>query len=184
MNLEHLVDASYITPLHGKILQITCTDFPKRKIYVLFNHVDIQFTSQAQQLVDITISGPLNGFVALAIKKQAADLRACNINIHGDLNTATDMQNLFYNLDIDWEEYLSKFTGDVIAHQAVYLFKQARLYQEQANAHLEHMLKEYLQEESGLLPTNYEVDEFIQAVDQLRMDTDRLEAKVKLLESN
>ena len=42
-------------------------------------------------------------------------------------------------------------------------------------------LKEYLQEESGLLPVRREIEIFLGDVDALREDTDRLEARIERL---
>jgi hypothetical protein len=46
------------------------------------------------------------------------------------------------------------------------------------------MISEYLQEESGLLPTNYEVQQFMHEVDDLRFAVDRLNVKVAAYENN
>ena len=44
--------------------------------------------------------------------------------------------------------------------------------------------QEYLQEESRLTPADAEVRHYLDAVDTLRLDTDRLEARLKRLEQN
>jgi ubiquinone biosynthesis protein UbiJ len=43
---------------------------------------------------------------------------------------------------------------------------------------------EYLQEEGRDLPTRVEVDEFLEGVDRLRDDTERLEAKLARIEAS
>jgi len=47
----------------------------------------------------------------------------------------------------------------------------------------EQNLREYLQEEARLLPTRYEAKEFLDAVDALRDDVERLAARVERLRS-
>ena len=50
-------------------------------------------------------------------------------------------------------------------------------------ATLRQDVSEYLREESRLLPTAIEVDNFLEDVDRLQLDTDRLEARVQRLEA-
>ena len=44
--------------------------------------------------------------------------------------------------------------------------------------------QEYLQEEARLVPAEAELKAYLDAVDDLRMDVDRLEARLKQLEAN
>ena len=46
--------------------------------------------------------------------------------VSGDVNTSRDFQNLFERLEIDWEEQISRLTGDVVGHQIGRLFRSAK----------------------------------------------------------
>lgn len=173
----------YLETLDKKIISLTCTDFPSTTFYAIFYADHIQLTTTKTQPIDLAISGPLHGLINLALQKQDADLRANKIQIIGDVLCAEAVQQLLFKLDIDWEEELSKYTGDIIAHQAISIIKNIKRLQQQTSRSLEAMITEYLQDESRLLPSQYEVDNFIQEVDNLRLQVDRLDAKAKIYES-
>lgn len=178
-NLQELLN-----PLQGKIIHIICLDMPKFNVFLSIDYKYLRITAQPAGEVVTTVSAPIVGFLSLVIQKQQADIRANQIKITGDLHVAEQLQNFFFQLDLDWEEALSTYTGDVFAHQAIYTLKQLRSLQKETHTSLEQMLIEYLQEESGILPTKCEIENFMHDVDQIRMDVDRIEARIKAYESN
>jgi ubiquinone biosynthesis protein UbiJ len=48
---------------------------------------------------------------------------------------------------------------------------------------LQLSLSEYLREEAQLLPDKIQIEDYMQAVDRLRADCDRLEARIKRLQN-
>lgn len=173
-----------LAPLAEKNICIICSDFPTQTLYLSFDNNLLQLSTQSNLSVDCTISGPLIGLLTLAIQKQQADFRTCNIKITGDNKVAEHMQILLFKLDLDWEEALSKHVGDAVAHKALYIIKSLRQQQKHSHISLEQMISEYLQEDSGLLPTHDEIDIFMHDVDSLRMDVDRLDARIKAYASD
>lgn len=171
LRLDPSID-SLLLPLENKTLHINCSDFAAQ-IYAAINNGHFLFSSSEPAHCDIKISGKLVDFVSFALNKQQSALQ-----IQGDLHAAQNLQKLLVELNIDWAQELSKITGDFIAQEALYLFKQFSGYRRDAHNSLADMITEYLQEESGLLPTAHEVTEFIQAVDALRLRVDRLEARI------
>ena len=103
------------------------------------------------------------------------------VKIDGDTETGQAFQDLLADVDWDWEEQLSRVTGDVIAHQTGKLAKQAKQLLSDSRDTLAQDCSEYLQEEAQWLPTQIEVDYFLADVDRLRDDVARLEARVKRL---
>ena len=53
-------------------------------------------------------------------------LREDKIVIHGDVKTAQLLVDLLQQVDIDFEELLSQYTGDVVAHQVGKLAKKLK----------------------------------------------------------
>lgn len=157
----------YLQPLAHKALSFNLVPLPFLNIYCVFTDTYIQISSTKPEHVDTQISASLN-----------------KISVSGDFKVAEAIQALVLKLNIDWEEELSKYTGDVIAHQTVYHLKKLRIYQQQSSTNLEEMITEYLQEESGFFPTKYEVEEFMHAVDDLRLDVDRISARVEAYDNN
>lgn len=168
-----------LAPLQNKVIGIYCTDFPTHNIYGTFSNKNLLLTSSVPDNLDLSISSSLNGFVKFALFNDRSA-----IQISGSIGLAESLQKLFSNLNIDWEEELSKYSGDIIAHQSMLYFKQLRSYTNDSSHALQEMISEYLQEESGILPTNYEVQQFMQDVDELRFTVDRLDARIKAYENN
>jgi ubiquinone biosynthesis accessory factor UbiJ len=100
------------------------------------------------------------------------------VEIHGDTASGQRFQQILEAMDIDWEEHLARLIGDVAAHQAARLAREGQQYLRGSADTLRQDLGEYLTEESRLLPARIEVENFLADIDRLRMDTDRLEARV------
>lgn len=167
----------YLRPLQGKQIAIICTDFSTQ--YCTFTAEQILCSSSVPAQLDATISGTLADFLKFAITKQNR-----NLHISGDATIAQLFAKFYLEMHIDWEEELSKHTGDAIAYQTLHTLRKIKQYQHETTHSVAAMLTEYLQEESALVPTHYEVDAFMQNVDDLRLRVDRLEARIKAYESN
>jgi ubiquinone biosynthesis protein UbiJ len=103
------------------------------------------------------------------------------VEIDGDVELGTRFQRILEQLDIDWEEHLSRLTGDIVAHQLGNTVRSLFAWGERSADHLGEDIADYLQEEREVLPVDWEVEDFVEEVDTLRSDVDRLEARVKRL---
>jgi len=106
-----------------------------------------------------------------------------SVAIEGDVETGQAFKAALDAMDIDWEEQLSRLTGDVIAHQIGNLTRHTGAALRHARHTLEQDLGEYLQEELRVLPARIEVENFSADVTRLRTDNDRLEARIQRLQS-
>jgi ubiquinone biosynthesis protein UbiJ len=103
------------------------------------------------------------------------------VEIRGDTETGQRFQQILETMDIDWEEHLSRFIGDLAAHQVGRLVREGRQYARTSADTLRQDLGEYFTEEARLLPARIQVENFLADIDRLRMDVDRLEARVQRL---
>ena len=106
---------------------------------------------------------------------------AGRLEIQGDTDLAQGFSDVLARLDIDWEEQLSKLTGDVVAHEAGKAVRAAGHWAERTGTIAEQDLREYLQEEAREVPSRAEVDAFGTDVNTLRDDVERLAARVRRL---
>lgn len=104
------------------------------------------------------------------------------VHLEGDARLGQQFRDLLRAVDLDWEEWLSRLTGDMLAHQAGEIVRGLGSWARHAGDSLSADVAEYLREESGALPARDQVEEFMDAVDRLREDLDRLEARVGRLE--
>jgi ubiquinone biosynthesis protein UbiJ len=105
------------------------------------------------------------------------------VEIHGDVETGQLFKSILDEMEIDWEEQLSHLTGDVIAHQLGSVARRTRKIFKRSRKTLEQDISEYLQEELRLLPARIEAGNFSTDVNLLRMSADRLDARVKRLQT-
>jgi len=130
---------------------------------------------------DLQLSGSLSAYAKLASDKRGGI--PAGITIKGDANLATELQAIAAGLDLDWEEQLSRLTGDTIAHQTGRLVRGGSSYLRKTAQTLGLNLEEFLKEEARLLPQRFEVEEWVSDVDRLRDDVARLEARLRQLET-
>lgn len=105
-----------------------------------------------------------------------------DIEMSGDLDVGRQFRDLLAKVDIDWEEILSRYTGDIVAHKIGNAVRLVKNWGAKTTDSLSKDVGEYLQEESGQLPSAYEVKQFVEQVDEVRMGVDRAAARLNQLE--
>ncbi|HID49966.1 MAG TPA: sterol-binding protein [Chromatiales bacterium] len=103
------------------------------------------------------------------------------VTIRGDVEIGQRFKRLLDRLDIDWEEQLSRLTGDVVAHKFGDMLRATAAWSQDAFGILGSNTAEYLQQEARDLPLPENVRTFLRAVDTLRDDVARLEARLSHL---
>ncbi|MCF6345971.1 MAG: hypothetical protein L3J00_05820, partial [Thiomicrorhabdus sp.] len=99
----------------------------------------------------------------------------------GDTQLAQAFINALCTLDIDWEEQLSHYTGDLIAFKIGHGIRSLFSTQQAVKDNVSQTVKEYLQFEIEAVPTKSQVKRFCQNVDTLKQDFDALEARINKL---
>ena len=127
------------------------------------------------------IGGPLS-LVVVSGGLSQAPLRRGDVEIRGDAEIAQKFQELLRLLSPDAEEELSLLVGDVPAHRIGRLARGALDWTLRAAATLLRDVGEYASHETRDLVPRQEGEQFLRAVDTLREDVDRIEARLTLLE--
>ena len=159
-------------------VNLTGTDFT---LYFLPDAEGVKVLTFYEGEPDTLLRGTPAGFARLALEAREDALFHGAVEISGDTETGQQFQDILAGVDWDWEEQLSKLTGDTVAHQVGELVRKGRKWLGNTGETLQQDFSEYLQEEARLLPTRTELDEFLDDVDQLRSNTDRLSARVERL---
>lgn len=167
--------------LAGKCIAVTLTGTGVT-LYFLPDSQGIQVLSEYEGDVDTRLTGSPLGFARLGLDNSEDALFQGAVQLEGDTGAGQQFQDILTGVDIDWEEQLSHVTGDVIAHQAGRLARHAAAYFKDAANSAADNSSEYLQEEAQLLPARVEIDYFLDDVDTLRSDLDRLSERVARLQ--
>lgn len=133
---------------------------------------------------DTVLSGTPLGMASLGLGGNTEQtLFSGEVSISGDVETGQAFKAILDTLDIDWEEQLSRLTGDVVAHQLGNAARSVHRFLAHTRRTLEQDSGEYLQQELRVLPSRIETENFMAGVTRLAMDTDRLAARIKRLQA-
>lgn len=169
--------------LDGKVIALELLG-PGLRLYFFPYAQGVQVLGHYDGEPDTTLRGAPLSLLRLGLSDRPADeLFAGGVELRGDTATGQAFQDVLRALRIDWEELLSRVTGDDLAHQAGRAARAAGAQARRAGAAFALDVGEYLHEEAGVLPTRPELEVFLGAVDGLRSDTDRLAARLRRLEA-
>jgi ubiquinone biosynthesis accessory factor UbiJ len=157
-----------------------CIDIrgPNKKLYLLITDKKITVTRNHDAEPDATISGSPAALAKLGIHRDSAPLFfAGEVEIRGDTRLGRRFKSMLAEMEIDWEEHLSRLIGDIAAHRMVSVFNQIMNWGRSAASNFSDDVGEYLQEESRDVVSEPEMQLFFQQVDRLRDDTERLLAR-------
>lgn len=173
----------YCEKLSGCCVAIHISDLEKT-LYCHPNASGLRFSLESpSKEVDATISGRVMALVNLSLQndKIATSIKE-RVEISGNAQVAQQFQKIITELDIDWEEQISKLTGDVAAVRITRTIKSVHQWFKNTLESSILDIRDYAQHEQQLTPTAYEMEDFSAQVTTLRNDVDRFEAKLKLLE--
>lgn len=168
--------------LHGKRIALDVRDWNITLIFVPDANGDIQLFSGNVDDADGWIRGAPFDFAETAMQERKEDqVFKGKIELGGDTHLAQTFSTILSELDPDWEELLSSLAGDATAHQIGNAFRAMFKWGERNTRVLQADLGEYLTEESRLLPTAFEFEEWREQVENLRDDVERLAARLDRL---
>lgn len=174
----------YLNKLDNKSLMIKIDTFFTTKIFFLiWSKQGIRQVNDLETFPDATIAGPLKAFLNFTLTRNPRSATQLGLTFSGDTETLEYTQQLFSTLSIDWEEYLSQWTGDILATQISQLWRTMKKTNQAWFNNTKQSLGEYLKEELKVLPTRVEINHFLDTVDALRTNVDRLEARLDYLAS-
>lgn len=169
--------------LHGQVVRIDLLGTGVRLHFVPGHDGRVQLLGSIEGDPDCTLTGSPFDLMRAGDKTQsAAQLFAGKVRIEGDTRVAHSFSETLAGLDIDWEEQLAHLTGDIAAHEIgrgarAVIHEGSRIGRSTRDS-----LSEYLTEEVRLLPHRFEIDDFLNDIDALRDDSERLAARISLLE--
>jgi ubiquinone biosynthesis protein UbiJ len=153
--------------------------------HLTFSASGIELQTGPIEHADTVIKGtPLRLLhLALAPRQNRQQFFADDVAIEGNLELGQLVIDLFDHIEVDWEEILSRFIGDVSAHHIGQIGKKFQSMFTRTRDILTQDVSEYLHEEIDFFPPREALSDFFHDVDEIRMDTDRLEARINHVEN-
>jgi ubiquinone biosynthesis accessory factor UbiJ len=170
-----------LAALPGRSLELRFSATPLR-IRLAESSGTLTLRAAGEETADAVIEGTPLSFLRLATGDAARSIRAGGMDVRGDAEVAEGFRRLLEVARPDFEEELSRFTGDAAAHYLAGFARDAAAFGRRAGDTLARNTAEYLTEESRDLPVRVEVEEFLEDVDRLRESVDRLESRVASVE--
>ena len=168
-------------PLTGKVIAVECAS-PALHLFILPSDEGLLLAAQWAADADCTLRAPASSLLHLALcKDKTAVLHGPQVDLEGDSHVLMELATILQDLELDWEFELSRWIGPVAtALIAGHVRSRANWYQH-GFASLNQNLAEYLSEEARTLVGEREAQARFDELDQLKLDLDRLEARVERL---
>lgn len=171
--------------LAGKQLQVTINELPWTLLFTFSEQIDVSALQQNQQQIPADAAADCHITLGLSTLSELSDsskisqlIQQGKLDLDGDIDVAQGFSNLMKELDIDWEEQLSKYTGDVVAHQTFSSVKALFNTAQQEVEKLADQLSAHLTKPEAVAVSEIEVADFCDQVNHLRSASDRLEARI------
>lgn len=167
--------------LAGKVLKLELREL--KPLWFVFSGRRLDVLAKFEWEADAVLSLSLT---ALGLLKDPSSLtryiREEKLDLSGDPQLVQAFSVLLGELDIDWEEELSRYTGDVLAHTLLRGARQARRLLGRELCRSQRQLAEYLTEEIRLAPGPLEVASFNDDVELLAQQMKAVELRLARFE--
>lgn len=167
-----------LATLAGNVIEIDVLDTEFR-MFILPSGKGVTLETDYEGKADVAIKGTPSALLGMI---SAEKIGAGDVEINGNVELAKKFQSILRDMEIDWEEYLSQFVGDIAAHKIGNFLRRVSRFAKESGKTIGMDISEYLRYEKEALLDKSEVDEFNQAVDNIRDDVERLQKRLERLE--
>ena len=176
--LDHLLSQnawmqSKLVDHKNKIILIKISDL---KLILKVDENGLLHSLNEIEKFDCIIKLTVNSFISQLINNNNN-----NISIEGDLELANQVAQVLKKIEWDIEEDLSRYIGDIPAIQTTKILKKVVVSGQKNIGNITGALLEYWQEENKILTKKRNVEIFNSEVDKIVEDTERLEARIKIM---
>lgn len=169
-----------LSRLKGQVIQVHLKELNKTLTFIFSQQIDVLANYEGEP--DCYLSLNLSVLPELRDQSNITKLiKQDKLTLEGDIQLAQKFSQLMTDCKPDIEEWLSKVTGDVVAHTVVQgVTGVGQLIKSQASKHQNH-IAQVLTEEWRVAPAPLEVAHFCDQVDDVISQAARVEAKLNQL---
>ena len=122
------------------------------------------------------IQGRIRDFNALLLGDKSA------LDISGDIHLAVVVEHVWLKLDHSMGAWLARLLGETTSHLLTPVLEKTKAVAQSLSQACVHDLQDYLRYESDMIPNTAAMNAFLQEVDRVAQDADRLDIRLSLLE--
>ena len=167
--------------LSGRVIAVECTS-PSLHLFILPSASGLQLASQWAAAADCVLRAPAASLLRLATSADKTRiLHSPEVSLEGDSALLLELAGILQDLELDWEYELSRWLGPVGSQLLSGHLRSRFGWSQQALDSLRLNLADYLSEESRSLVGQREADARFAELDRLKLDLDRLDARIERL---
>lgn len=169
--------------LEGRVVEVVFTGIGQT-LCVTVEQGSLSFSRMPEREPDLRLKGSPIAFGRYLMASDRVEITQSGIKIEGDIGLAQRFAGLLRGLDIDWEEWASRYVGDVAAHHAGRAASDFRAWARGSARQARMDVTELLQEETRLLAPRERIKRLMDDIDAARSDVERLEQRVRRLRNS
>jgi ubiquinone biosynthesis protein UbiJ len=167
--------------LSGRVIALDCTA-PALQLFILPSGEGLQLAGQWAGEADCRLRAPAASLLRLATgKDKTAVLHSPQVELDGDSAVLLELAGILQDLELDWEYELSRWLGPVASQLLGSHIRSRANWTGKTLDSLRLNLADYLNEESRSLVGQREADARFAELDRLKLDLDRLDARIERL---
>lgn len=172
-----------LAKLHGKTMTLEIKPLPQ-KISISPMPYGLEFSNESGT-TDVTLSATIGALVKIGRDGlDDAELESGELEINGDPIVGQRFARILSQLDIDWEGLLAQHIGETPAVLiSGGLVKAKEIAQESKSVFSKH-ISNLLTNEMGVVAAKSDIEPFLDDVDTLRADADRLNARIQRIQKS
>ncbi len=164
----------YPDPLDNKEVLITLLPI-NQSLTLVFSEGKMHcFGGKSAKAPDLHISATPTAFLAMILKEDKT-----KIQMTGDAVLGQALQQFLNYANIDWENIIQNALGESFSYPVISFLKKTHEKLSQIHQGKKNQIMDFLQEDTNCLPLSSEVKDFCDAVDELKLRVDRIEALLK-----
>jgi len=182
--LEHdPASKARLAKLQGKtmVLHISSVD---QSLAVTPHPSGLEFSGSIPEHVDVTLKASIGAMIKITRDgMEDAELEPGELEIMGDPIVGQRFAQVMSELEIDWHSLLAEQIGDGPAHIVTTAADQAKDFASTSQSHIKEFISKTVKEDMAIVPEKADVEAFLDDVDTIRADADRLFARIKRLQN-
>lgn len=165
--------------LSGRVIAVDCTA-PALQLFILPSGEGLQLAGQWTGAADCRLRAPAASLLRLATgKDKTAVLHSPQVELDGDSAALLELAGILQDLELDWEYELSRWLGPLASQLLGSHIRSRANWTGKTLDSLRLNLADYLNEESRSLVGQREADARFAELDRLKLDLDRLDARIE-----